>query len=402
MRTQALNYYLHDGPVAFRFELTGPMTGEGARSIEQVWWTAGSLIGDRRPIIDMTFVTSVDDQGRALLTRWHNEGAQFVANTKASRTLAESILGASIPEPAAETRRWWPFPPGFFRPAAGIPWLLASLLFAFAANAANLKPETVAAWDDDLEMVKAGLHERVRPGGCFLWTFEDPDRAARVHGGEIMVAPAPGPSPRKVPGGLVHHWVGAVFLPDVTMEQVLHVTRDYDRYKDYYQPAVVESKTVARGGAADQFTMQIMNKAFLLKTALDADYQATYVHLDEHRVYSISRTMRVQEMEDYGQPGEHKLPEGEGHGYVWKLFSIARFEQRDSGVYVELEALALSRGIPAAARIFVDPIVHRVSRNSLLISLRQTQEALREETASTARRTTFPAGAERVQNLLVK
>ncbi len=351
----------------------------------------------------MTSVTSVDQRGRALLTHWHAAGAQLVANSKASRTLVESILGAAIPEPAVKTRGWWPSRVGIFKSAASVPVLLASLLFAFAANAANLKPETVAAWDDDVDAVKANLQERIRPGSCFLWTFENPEREARVRGGEIVVAPAPGPNPRKVPGGLIHHWMGAMFLPDVTIEQVLHVTRDYDRYKDYYQPAVVESKTVVRDDAADRFTMQIMNKAFLLKTALDADYQASYVHLDQGRVYSVSRTTRVQELQEYGQPGEYKLPEGEGSGYVWKLFSIARFEQRDSGVYVELEAVALSRGIPAAARIFVDPIVHRVSRNSLLISLRQTQEALRENTASaTARPTTFPAGAGRVRSLSLK
>jgi len=378
------------------------MTDDGVRSIEQVWRTAGSLIGDRSPVVDITFVTSVDKEGRALLARWHAAGARFVTNSKASRTLAESILGTTLPDPAAKSRSWWPFPIGLLRSAASVPVLLASLLFAFAANAANLKPETVAAWDDDLETVKANLQERIRPGGCFLWAFEDPERAARVHGGEIVVAPVPGPSPKKVPGGLIHHWLGAMFLPDVTIEQVLEVTRDYDRYKDYYQPAVVQSKTIARADANDQFTMQMMNKAFFLKTALDADYEASYVHLDERRVYSVSRTSRIQEIEEYGQAGEHRVPEGQGSGYIWKLFSIARFEQRDSGVYVELEAVALSRGIPVVARVFVDPIVRRVSRNSLLISLHQTQEALRENTASAARPAGLEIGAGRLRNALVK
>jgi hypothetical protein len=46
-------------------------------------------------------------------------------------------------------------------------------------------------------------------------------------------------------------------------------------------------------------------------------------------------------------------------------------------VYVELEAIALSRDIPLAVRFVADPIVRRVSRNSLLISLQQTEDAMR-------------------------
>jgi hypothetical protein len=123
--------------------------------------------------------------------------------------------------------------------------------------------------------------------------------------------------------------------------------------------------------------MQLMNKAFFLKTTLDADYQATNVRLDDRRFYSVSRTTRLQEIEDYAQRSEHKIPEGEGSGYIWKLFSIVRLEERGDGVYVEMEAIALSREIPGAVHFVVEPIVRRVSRNSMLTSIRQTEEAVR-------------------------
>ena len=71
------------------------------------------------------------------------------------------------------------------------------------------------------------------------------------------------------------------------------------------------------------------------------------------------------------------VPPLQGIGYTWRLYSVARFEERDGGVYVEPEAVALSRDIPVALRWMVDPIVRRVSRNTLLISLQQTKEAVR-------------------------
>lgn len=397
MRNQGLDYYLHHEPGAFRFQLKGIMDDEAALRLEQVWDTACSVAGDGRPTIDLTFVTSVEQQGRGLLIRWYREGAQFVANSDASRVLAESILGDSIPKPTSNTRALLPFLRSFIRLASGLPVLLVALLFVFPANAANLKSETIAAWDDYTETAKADFQQRIRSGGCFLWALEDPDRAAQVRAGDIVVAPAPGPNPKKVPGGLIHHWMGSMFLPHMTIERVVEVTRDYDRYKDYYQPAVIDSKTITREEAKDRFSMRVVNRAFFLRTALDADYQTSFVHLDDRRIYSISRTTRLQEIADYGQAGEHSVPEGEGGGYIWKLFSIARFEQRDAGVYVELEAIALSREIPSAARFLVDPIVRRVSRNSLLISLQQTEHALRANGELTAGGASgpVPAGSAR-------
>ena len=97
MKAQALQYYMHDGPIAFRYELAGHLDHEGARRLEQDWRTASSTLGDRRRIIDMTFVTGVDEQGHALITRWHLEGAWFIANSKASRALTEAILGEPLP-----------------------------------------------------------------------------------------------------------------------------------------------------------------------------------------------------------------------------------------------------------------------------------------------------------------
>jgi hypothetical protein len=65
-------------------------------------------------------------------------------------------------------------------------------------------------------------------------------------------------------------------------------------------------------------------------------------------------------------------------------FSITRLEERDGPVYIGLEAIALSRDVPISLRWIVDPIVRRVSRNSLEISLRQTERAVQSRAALTA------------------
>jgi hypothetical protein len=386
MKTAALQYYMHEGRTTFRIELAGEVTSDDAWRIDRDWRFASSAGGDRKLIVDMTFVTRVDDWVRALFVRWHQEGAQFVAASPSARMLAEWILGEPVPEstPDALQGTWLPFR-ACLAAVASLSLMLYLLVCPVECKAATLQSATVAAWEDYLRIADANLQSRISSGGNFLWTFENAARAAKVRGGEIVVAPAPGENPKKVPGGLIHHWMGAVFLPDVKLQNILDVTSDYDHYKEFYRPSVVESKTIDRTGSDDRFSMLLMNKAFFLKNALDTDYRSTNVRLDDRRVYSVSKTTRVQEIDDYGRPGEHRIPEGEGGGYIWKLYSVARFEQRDNGVYLEFEAIALSRDVPAALRFIVDPIVRRVSRNSLLISLQQTEQAVDGRFADVAR-----------------
>ena len=275
----------------------------------------------------------------------------------------------------------------------------AALFFPATGYAASLDPTTLKAWDEYVESARTQMERRLGPGNAFLWMDEVPDRLARVRSGEIVVSPVGQQNPKRVPAGLIHDWVGAVFIPKVTLGDVLQVLRDYARYKDLYQPAVIDSRVVATGKATDRFSMLLVNKSWFLKTAFDTEYESCYVQVDEGRGYSVSRTTRVQEIDDYGAPGQHRLDEGEGKGIIWRLFSITRYVERDGGVYVELEAIALSRDIPASLRWLVEPIVRRVSRASLSTSLRQTQEAVhsrvelaRSESASAG---SFAAAARR-------
>ncbi len=241
-------------------------------------------------------------------------------------------------------------------------------------SGATLHAETISAWSRYTKTVISAMHDREPAGSAFLSSSES--QLVKLRDGEILISPAPGPNPRRVPGGLIHHWTGAAFIQGASLNSVLEVTRDYDRYKEFYQPSVAASKTLGRVQSVDAFSMLIVSKAFLLKTALEGDYQVTNVRLDSHRFYSIMRSTRLQEVDNYEEADQKSLPEGEGGGYVWRVMSVARLEERDGGVYVEVEALALSRDIPSAVRFIVDPLVRRASHNSVLTSLQQTMQAV--------------------------
>lgn len=228
-------------------------------------------------------------------------------------------------------------------------FLAAALLILTASltsKGAELAPETLKAWDAYVQTQNARVAEysTVTP---FLWSDQSPDRLGRLHNGQMVVAPF-GENPHRVSHGLIHHWVGAIFLPGARLEDVLSVVRDYGKYKDYYAPNVIESQVLRQTDTEDTFSLRMLNKAVVAKFALDTEFQNTFTRIDEKRWYSISYTTRVREVENYGLPEEQEAPADTGRGLIWRLYSISRFEQRDGGVYVELEAVALSRDVRSA------------------------------------------------------
>jgi hypothetical protein len=258
-------------------------------------------------------------------------------------------------------------------------------LFPFlpSIDAATLKPETKAAWDAYLEEANAAMQARLQPGAHFLWIDDEPDRAENIRKKGPYISPVGPHIPKKVPSGLIHDWLGVGFIPNVKIEDLLLIVRDYDRYKEIYRPGVLDSASRSTDGVKDLFFLRLANRSVVAKTALDTECEASYFRVDDRHWYGVSNTIQIREVDKFGTPEQHTLPEDEGTGLIWRLSSITRLEERDGGVYAELEAIALSRDIPAAFRLFVTPIVRRVSRDSLATSLHQTKVAL---DASMARR----------------
>ncbi|MBV9038513.1 MAG: hypothetical protein JO182_28755 [Acidobacteriaceae bacterium] len=258
----------------------------------------------------------------------------------------------------------------------GMAGLVVLLGFRSSAAASSLKPETAAAWDAYLQAANAAMQARLQPGAHFLWLDEEPGRTAQVRANGPYIGPVSKQIPKKVPSGLIHDWLGAGFVPNANIQDILRIVRDYDRYKEVYQPGVIDSISHGTEGLKDLFSMRLANRSVISKTALDTDCEAAYFRVDDRHWWGFSNTVHIHEIDHPGTPQQRTLPEGTGTGLIWRLSSITRLEERDGGVYAELEAIALSRDIPAAFRLYVTPIVRRVSRDSLATSLRQTKVAI--------------------------
>jgi len=253
-----------------------------------------------------------------------------------------------------------------------------------ALHAAQLQQETLQAWQQYVVKAESQMTARLQSDGPFLRSADSPDVMLRIRAGEIRVAPVEH-NPKRVPSGLIHHWTGAAFIPNSTIADVFAVVRDYARYKQYYAPLVIDSKPLGHAGQEYRFDMLMMNQSLFSRSALDGEYAESYVRVSDSRWYSVAYSTRVQQIEDFGRQSEHRLPPDEGSGYIWRIYSDSRFEQRDGGVYVELDVIALSRDVPVSLRWVIDPIVRHVSRSSLLTSLEKTRAAVVLEVATASR-----------------
>jgi hypothetical protein len=176
--------------------------------------------------------------------------------------------------------------------------------------------------------------------------------------------------------GLIHHWSAAAFIPGSTQESVLAVVDSYARYNTYYQPTVTASKEISRDGEDRQFSMRLLKKVLFVTSALEVEASVRLFRKNEKQSYSLAWSTRIREIENQGAPGEHLLDPGLGSGYVWRVASISRFEQRDGGVYLEVEVMLLSRDISVTAMWLVKPVVSRLSRSAITTFLEQTRKAV--------------------------
>ena len=248
------------------------------------------------------------------------------------------------------------------------------MLLAAALAATDLKPRTVQAFDDYIRRVESRLDEEVK-SPAFLWSDQVPERNNQVRLGQILAKSLTGKNPLPVPDGLIHDWIGAVFIPGATLEKTLRLVQDYDHHKDIYKPEVIDSRLIGHTANDFKFQLRLLNKK-VISVVLDTHYDVHYVPVDKERWYSRSYSTRIQEVDNAGKPDERLQPIGKDHGFLWRLYSYWRFVERDGGVYMECQAVSLTRDIPTGLGWLIEPIIRQLPQESLVNTLRKTRDAL--------------------------
>ncbi|HEX4008033.1 MAG TPA: hypothetical protein VHX60_17805 [Acidobacteriaceae bacterium] len=251
---------------------------------------------------------------------------------------------------------------------------LSGLLVCAAAHAAEPSPSAVATFNAYAEAVEVRLARQHRSASGFLASAAyDPANEARLRRGDLIVEQLTPPSGAALPGALLHDWRGRAFAPGATPSDFVRLMRGIDAWPQVYAPQVLRAAVLAQDGDHLQAAMRVRQRHVITVT-MDSTYDITFGRLDAQRGFSLSRSTRIVEVDASG----HALPASQEHGFLWRLNTYWSYEERDGGLYLQVESISLSRSIPTGLAWAVAPFIESVPRDSLEFTLRATCNALRK------------------------
>jgi hypothetical protein len=269
-----------------------------------------------------------------------------------------------------------------------VPACLASSVLTQSAPAANdarakLPSEAIAAFDRYVHLTEERNDAELRRGSALLWIDSLPEtQRAAVYAdlkrGEVQIHQLNTLDNGKsiaCPGGMIHHWAGVVFIPGARLDDVLGVLQDYDHQSTIYSPDVERSKIESHDGDHFRIFLRFRRKK-VITVVLDTEHEVHYFHDGPKRAHSRSSAVRIAEVENPGKSDEHEKPPGDDGGYLWRMETWWRMEERDGGVYVQSEVASLTRDIPTGLGWLVGPFVTSIPKETLVFTLEATRKAV--------------------------
>ena len=249
--------------------------------------------------------------------------------------------------------------------------------------AAELTPPTVAAFDHYLQLTEARMAGEVAGTSPLLWIDrQPPDARARVMADlkagrvdvERMQTRDRGES-IPVPDGLIHHWIGTVWIPSAPLERVIAFVQDYAGYPAAFGPLIKSARVTAREGS--RFDVEMRTETHkVITVVVDANYRIDYTRIDATRMLVRTVARDLKEIEDPGTSNERAVAAEHGRGYVWRMNTYCAFDARADGTFEQCESISLSRGLPFGIGWMIEPFVTSVPKETLQFTLGHVRQAL--------------------------
>jgi hypothetical protein len=237
-------------------------------------------------------------------------------------------------------------------------------------------PASISAFDLYIRTVESRLEQQHRSPQSFL-AAED---SSRLHRGELIVERLTPSTGSALPGALLHDWRGTAFAAGAKAADFEKLIRDFDSYPRYFSPQVVRAKIIARHDDQFQAVMRVRQR-HVITVVMDTTYDIAFGRLDARHGYSLSRSTRISEIDSPGTGKERALNSSEEHGFLWRLYTYWSYEERDDGLYLQIESVSLTRSVPAGLGWLIGPFVESIPRESLEFTLRSACNALRKNPA---------------------
>jgi hypothetical protein len=255
--------------------------------------------------------------------------------------------------------------------------------YSFQARATELKQSTAEAFQHYVQLTEARMQGKVADQQHYLYFDSLPEKQKqamldRLHRGHVVVEQmhtTENGEAIEIPDGLVHDWLAIAFIPGATRDQAVALAQDYSRYAQLYGPDVQQAQVISQAGQHYSVYYRFHRQA-VVTVVYNAEFTVDYYLPDSLRGYSIARTVRLAEVQNPGKPDEQEMPVGNDHGYMWRMNLYTRYLEKDNGVYIQVEFLALSRRVPEVFAWLVNPYLRSIPRDYLMHYLMSTRKGL--------------------------
>ena len=139
-----------------------------------------------------------------------------------------------------------------------------------------------------------------------------------------------------VPSARVHHWRGVIFVPGVTLDDLLAELRR--NAPPAGQEDVLASRVLERGPDRMKVYLRLQRRK-IVTVVYDTEHVVTFNTYGPARASTVSVATKIAELENPGTPDERERPQGEDRGFLWKLNAYWRYEQVAGGVIAECESI---------------------------------------------------------------
>jgi hypothetical protein len=238
---------------------------------------------------------------------------------------------------------------------------------------AQLRPDTVEAWNSYIQTAQSRALAIANRGS--LVPNGTSALREQLRAGRVLPLDATIYSARQPPHATLQDWAGAVFIPNVTLEQVQAVITDYDHYSDRYGPVIRTSRLLGRTDDTQRFRLRYVRKALFEVMAYEIDFESHHCQTSAGQWYSITRSVAAHQVGNFGKPNEFLMSTDNPNAFIWRTVSFVHIEGADGGVYLAQESIVLGHAIPAFWRWIVDPFLDRLARDLVTSWLRQTAAA---------------------------
>jgi hypothetical protein len=247
-------------------------------------------------------------------------------------------------------------------------------------SAAELRQATIDAFNRYVKATEA----RQASSAPFLW-FEGLAQAQRgkaeeaLRRGEFVIdrlRTTDAGRTIEIPDGLVHHWMGVVLVKGVSIDRAVALLQDYDKHGEIYTPNVARSKLLSRSGDDFKLSLRFFMRKAIVSVVINSEHEARFTRHAADRVSSRIYSTRIAEVENPDTPREREKPVGRDEGYLWRLNSYWRFQQRPEGVYIQCESITLTRDIPTVLAWIVGGFVTAIPEETLAFTLETTRKTL--------------------------